>query len=234
MQEKIDLEKINESYDAMSSIENVIHHNDVMSHFEDVERILDEVNFYHGDSIPFHDDLENIYDDFLDVSFKIHELVDSIKMIRDIHMGLSSSQNGFLFLRPDEIRQVQAKVVENGFNAVPIAVAIGATAAVGSVGAIVVDGIYRVHEKDDKYQSSSSEVREKYVPPFHESDYSNVIEELEEMQPIGDEIEVLEDVDTHESYHATSSDMGKYYNDERGFHLENDDTDDVFYDDFYE
>ena len=234
MQEKVDLEKINESFEKMSSLESVIHYNGVMDDIGEVERILEEVNFYHGNCINYQSSLEEIGDHFLDISSKIHELVDSIRLVRNLHAGRNHSDNSFLKVSPTALKEASAKVVEDGFNAMPIAVAIGATAAAGSVGAIVVDGVYRIREKDNKYRPNNTELREKYIPPFHESDYSNNnMEELEETQPIGEEIELLDEGSSHESYHA-SSDMGRYYNDERGFHLNDEDTDDVDYDDFYE
>lgn len=75
----IDLEKISESINTLSSIENIVNIVDLSDYFEEIEKSFRQINFEHSNCIKYKDTFSNIYSKLETIKRKTNELVEALR-----------------------------------------------------------------------------------------------------------------------------------------------------------
>ncbi len=242
----VDLERISNSIETLSSVENIVNLVNLEDNFEDIEKCFRQINFEHANCLSYKEPLDVIYQDLNNIKRKVNELSDAlrrtkinyttintfsdkdIKEFSKLFKGSSSSeelaklvgtknsfkitdlntelniqnnnnvtkipapteqtteQGGTATTVPDtyitnteyenittipQQTTIPEQTTQNEpINTVPIGIAIGATGIAGSVGAVIVDDIYRKREKNSK----KIKKEDVYMDDYNEDD---IIEE---------------------------------------------------------
>ena len=86
----IDLEKISNSIETLSSVENIVNLVDLAENFEDMEKYFRQVNFEHSNCIEYKEPLSIIYSDLDLIKKKINELVEALKRTKYNYTNINS------------------------------------------------------------------------------------------------------------------------------------------------
>ena len=79
MEGYIDLEKLSNSIETLSIMENIVNYMDLAENFEEIEKLCKKVNFEHANCIKYKELLEIIYEDIDNVKRKVNELIEALK-----------------------------------------------------------------------------------------------------------------------------------------------------------
>ena len=88
MNNYIDLEKITNSIETLSTMENLVNYVDLSEYFEDMEKLFRKLNFEHANCIRYKDSLEIVYEDIERVKRKVNELIDALKRTSSAYGGV--------------------------------------------------------------------------------------------------------------------------------------------------
>ena len=205
----VDLERISNSIETLSSVENIVNLVNLEDNFEDIEKCFRQINFEHANCLSYKEPLDVIYQDLNTIKRKVNDLSDALRRtknnyttistftdkdikefseifkntpsseelsklvgtkntfkITDLNTELNIEQNnnvttiptpdstnnngGTVTTVPQTTTIPQQTTESEPINTVPIGIAIGATGIAGSVGAVIVDDIYRKREKNSK------------------------------------------------------------------------------------
>ena len=84
----IDLEKITNSIETLSTMENLVNYVDLTDNFEEMEKVLRKINFEHANCLKYKDSLEIIYRDLEQVKRKINDLIDALRKTSSAYNGV--------------------------------------------------------------------------------------------------------------------------------------------------
>lgn len=158
----IDIERISDSLETLTSIENIVNYTDLASNFDELDQYFKKINFEHANCLYYKDHLDDIYDNLDTIKRKINELTEYLRKtkisyestneitIKEHKKEISTSslatslhkalENEVTKIPPEQT--ITKQETSQPINTVPIGIAIGATGVAGSVGAVVVNELY--------------------------------------------------------------------------------------------
>lgn len=247
----IDIERISDSLETITSIENIVNYTDLASNFDELDQYFKKVNFEHANCLYYKDHLDDIYDNLDTIKRKINELTEYLRKTKISYESTNeiTNKNPKKEISPSSIATSLHKALENEvtkipseqamteqetsqpINTVPIGIAIGATGVAGSVGAVVVNelygGNYEEYELEDYVDNEE-------LPDLMDENHKKKIEKKQKKEP-EKEVEESNFADDYvEPYQAVrrEREADKYYGNQLQ-NLELDDEEDNSDDDYF-
>ena len=88
MDNYIELEKITNSIETLSTMENLVNYVDLADNFEEMEKLFRKINFEHSNCLKYKDSLAIIFNDIEQVKRKINNLIDALRRTSDAYKGV--------------------------------------------------------------------------------------------------------------------------------------------------
>lgn len=86
----IDLERISNSVETLSSIENLVNLVSLDDNFEDIEKCFRQINFEHANCLSYKEPITQIYSDLEHIKRKINELSEALRRTKANYTTISS------------------------------------------------------------------------------------------------------------------------------------------------